>query len=106
MSKTRILELEDTLLDQIEKLNDDSLMDNEEDARILIGRSKAISDLANSYVEINRMKLDIVRELNSNGGLYKQYLGIESEVENEETSTALCRKTMPKRNTHKNSTTK
>lgn len=104
MSKTRIQELEDTLLDQIEKLNDDSLMDNEEDARILIGKSKAISDLANSYVEINRIKLEVVKELNNNGGLYEHYLGVE--IENEKESTTLCRKTTSKRSTNKNSTTK
>lgn len=76
----RIKELETTLLDQIEKLNDDSLFDDEVSAKILIERSKAISALTDSFVEVSRVKLDIVKEMNNNGGIpaYEQYLGIES----------------------------
>lgn len=42
MGKTRIKELEATLLDQIEKLNDDSIFEDADKAKILIERSKAI----------------------------------------------------------------
>ncbi len=52
----RIKELEETLLDQIEKLNDDSILEDEEKSEQLVKRSKAISDLTNSFVELNRMK--------------------------------------------------
>ena len=43
----------------------------------MIERSKAMSELADSYVSINRMKLDVVKELNQNGTLYEKYLGVE-----------------------------
>jgi len=72
-------ELEATLLDQIEKLNDDSIATDPEEARLMIERSKAIGDLAGKLTEINRLKLDVVKEANQNGGLYEKFLGIESK---------------------------
>ena len=72
-----IKELEATLLDQIEKLNDDSIADSEETCRALIERSNAMSDLTNSYIGIQRLKLDVVKTLENNGGLYEEYLGID-----------------------------
>ena len=79
MGKTRIKELEATLLDQIEKLNDDSIFEDADKAKILIERSKAISDLTQSFVEVNRMKLDVVKEMNKGGNLNENYLGVESD---------------------------
>ena len=72
-------ELEKVLLDQIEKLNDDSVMDEPEKARILVERSRYMSDLANSFIELNRLKLDIVKEMSRNRGseIYANYLGVE-----------------------------
>ena len=72
-------ELEKVLLDQIEKLNDDSVMDEPEKARILVERSRYMSDLANSFIELNRLKLDIVKEMSRDRGseIYANYLGIE-----------------------------
>lgn len=52
------LELENVLLDQIEKLNDDSIFEDKEAVKNLIERSKTISDLTNSYIDIQRTKLD------------------------------------------------
>lgn len=52
------LELENVLLDQIEKLNDDSIFEDKEAVKKLIERSKVISDLTNSYINIQRTKLD------------------------------------------------
>lgn len=52
------LELENVLLDQIEKLNDDSIFEDKEAVKNLIERSRAISDLTNSYIDIQRTKLD------------------------------------------------
>lgn len=75
-----IKELETALLDQIEKLNDDSIAEDNETAKMLIERSRAMSELADSYININRMKLDVVKELNRNGGLYEDYLGIEDKT--------------------------
>lgn len=75
--KNRLQELENVLLDQIEKLNQDDIASDKEAAQVLIERSQAMSNLANSYISINRLKLDIVKELNNSGGLYKNYLGIE-----------------------------
>ena len=74
--KSRIKELEDTILDQIEKLNDDSIADDPEAIQRMIDRSKAMAQLTDSFVSINRMKLDVVKELNKNGSLYENYLGI------------------------------
>ena len=70
-------ELENTLLDQIEKLNDDSLADDPEKAQMVIEKSKVMSDLAGRLNEMNRLKLDIYKEANANGGLYEKFLGIE-----------------------------
>lgn len=70
-------ELENTLLDQIEKLNDDSLADAPEKVRLMIEKSKVMSDLAGRVTEMNRLKLDVYKEANQNGGIYEKFLGIE-----------------------------
>lgn len=72
-------ELERVLLDQIETLNDNSLFDNEEEARIVVEKSRAISKLAADYVNIQQLKLNIVKELNKNGTAYEQFLGVSDE---------------------------
>lgn len=77
--KNRLQELENVLLDQIEKLNQDDIASDKEAAQVLIERSQAMSTLANSYISINRLKLDVVKELNNSGGLYEGYLGIEDK---------------------------
>ncbi len=72
-------ELERVLLDQIETLNDNSLFDNEEEARIVVEKSRAISKLVADYVNIQQLKLNIVKELNKNGTAYEQFLGVSDE---------------------------
>ena len=72
-------ELENTLLDQIEKLNDDSLADDPENAKMMIEKSKVMSDLAGRVTELNRLKFDVYREANANGGIYEKLLGIEQK---------------------------
>ena len=72
------IELENVLLDQIEKLNQDDLMADPEKAKILIAKSHAMSELSGQYISMQNTKLSIVRELNVNGTLYERYLGIES----------------------------
>lgn len=74
---TLMEEMEKVLLDQVEKLNDDSLAEDPEKARLLIDKSKAIGDLAGKATELNRLKLDIYKEANANGGVYEKLLGIE-----------------------------
>ena len=74
----KIDELENTLLDQIEKLNDDSLAEDADKAKIMIEKSKVMSDLAGRVTELNRLKLDVYREANENGGIYEKFLGIEA----------------------------
>jgi hypothetical protein len=74
-----IKELERTLIDQIEKLNDDSIAEDEAACRAMIERSNAMSGLANAYIGVQRLKLDVVKQLNNNGGLYEEYLGIEDK---------------------------
>ena len=65
-------ELEAVLLDQIEKLNDDSLAEDVEKAQMMIDKSKAISDLAGRVNDLNRLKLDVYKEANANGGVYEK----------------------------------
>lgn len=72
-----LAEMEKTLLDQIEKLNDDSIASDPEAAKVMIERSKAIGSLASQVTEINRLKFDIYKEANANGGIYEKFLGIE-----------------------------
>ena len=71
-------ELENVLLDQIEKLNDDSIADNKEEVEKIIGRSKAISDLASNYINIQQLKISAVLAVEKTGGMpaYEKYLGI------------------------------
>ena len=75
----KIDELENTLLDQIEKLNDDSLAEDVDKAKMMIEKSKVMSDLAGRVIELNRLKLDVYGEANENGGIYEKFLGIESK---------------------------
>lgn len=77
MAKNNFSELENVLLDQIEKLNDDSICEDIEQAKVLVERSKAISELSRNFTEIQKTKLDIVRHAEINGNLYTKYLGIE-----------------------------
>ena len=56
MNKTE--QLENYILDQIGMLNDMSIMSDQKKAKELIARSKAVSDLTNSYIDIQRTKLD------------------------------------------------
>ena len=75
---TKFEELENAILGQIGMLNDNSVMSKKEDAEQLIERSKAIASLADSFIGVNRLKLDIVKEMERNGkSVYEKYLGIE-----------------------------
>lgn len=75
-SKGTFQELENVLMDQIEKLNDDSIGGDAENIKLMIERSKAISELTKNVVEMNRFKLDVVKAAETTGGLYDEYLGI------------------------------
>ena len=83
----KIEELEATLLDQIEKLNQDDIMDKPEEADRLIARSKAMSELTDSIIDIQRVKIDAQRvkieavkvAMDSCGLGYENYLGIEAD---------------------------
>lgn len=72
----KLNELENVLLDQIEKLNDDTIADDEKLTRMLVERSQAISNLSTNVMNLNRLKLDVVKHAEVNGGLYDSYLGI------------------------------
>ena len=73
-----INELENVLLDQIEKLNDDSIGADKEEVEKIIGRSKAISDLATNYINIQQLKVSAILAVEKTGGVpaYEKYLGI------------------------------
>ena len=83
----KIDELESTLLDQIEKLNQDDVMTAPEEADRLIARSKAMSDLTDNIIEIQKVKIDAqrvrieaVKVAQDACGLgYENYLGIEAD---------------------------
>ena len=76
MGKNPLEEIEKTLIDQLEKLNDDSLFNDAEEAKKVVERSKAMSELSKNLVEINRLKLDAVRIAANFDGVYDDYLGI------------------------------
>lgn len=57
MSST-IEELENTILSQIEALGDNDLLSDPEDAKQLIDRSRAMAELTNSYIEIQKTRLE------------------------------------------------
>ena len=73
----RIKQLENVLLNQIEKLNDDSIFDTEEKAKLMFEKSRVISDLSQNFTDIQRIKLEVVRYAETNRTLYTNYLGIE-----------------------------
>lgn len=57
MSST-IEELENTILSQIEALGDNDFLSDPEDAKQLIDRSRAMAELTNSYIEIQKTRLE------------------------------------------------
>lgn len=77
VKKTRFEELENVLLNQIELLNDESILTDKESATIAIEKSKAISDLTENFTELQKVKLDIVKTAIKENGFYDKYLGIE-----------------------------
>ena len=74
---TRFDELENVLLNQIEMMNDESILTDKESATIAIQKTKAISDLTGNFTELQKVKLDIVKTAMKNRGVYDKYLGIE-----------------------------
>ena len=74
---TRFDELENVLLNQIEMLNDESILTDKESATIAIEKSKAISDLTGNFTELQKVKLDIVKTARKEQVVYDKYLGIE-----------------------------
>lgn len=81
MGKNQFKELENVLLDQIEKLSDDSLFEDEQKARIVIEKSRAISDLSENFTTLQQTKLAIAKEISKdivyNDVQLKGFLGIE-----------------------------
>lgn len=75
--KNPLLEVEQTLIDQLEKLNDDSVASTPEEAKLVVERSKVMSDIASNLVDINRLKLEAVKTAYNCNGVYDKYLGIE-----------------------------
>lgn len=67
---TRFDELENVLLNQIEMLNDESILTDKESATIAIEKSKAISDLTGNFTELQKVKLDIVKTARKERGVY------------------------------------
>ena len=77
IKKTRFEELELVLLNQIEMLDDESILIDKESATIAIEKSKAISALAGNFTELQKTKLDIVKTAMQDRGVYDKYLGLE-----------------------------
>lgn len=74
-------ELQTVLMDQIEMLNDNSIMEEEEKSRILVERSRAINDLTSRMLDINRLqletskhKLEVCKFLEVSNGTYEKEL--------------------------------
>ena len=84
---TRIQELENLLLDQIEKLNQDDVLNKPDELQGLLDRSRAITELTGSLLDIQRTKIDaqrvrieVVRVAKDQQGLgYEKYLGIQND---------------------------
>lgn len=70
-------ELEKVLLNQIETLNEEGIFDKKEEAKMLIDKSKAISDLVTSFTDIQRLKLDFVKTACKTNGIYDNFLRLE-----------------------------
>ena len=64
--------------EEVTNFETDKAAHDEEKGKMLIERSKSIAELTNAYIGVNRMKIDVVKELNKGGNLYESYLGIES----------------------------
>lgn len=77
----KILELENVLLDQLEKLNDDSLNTSEEELNRVLNKSKAISALADNVIELNRLKLDIVKASEDNDLVYQTLIDKPKKIQ-------------------------
>lgn len=77
----KILELENVLLDQLEKLNDDSLNTSEEELNRVLNKSKAISALADNVIELNRLKLDIVKASEDNDLVYRTLIDKPKKIQ-------------------------
>lgn len=75
---TRLEELENVLLNQIEMLDDESSFKDTEEVELAVKKTKAISDLTANYIGIQQLKLNIVKELNSSGSIYEDYLGVKN----------------------------
>ena len=56
-----IEELEKTILDQIEKLSDDSIAPDSKDARVVIEKSRCMSELASNIIEMKKVRNDEAR---------------------------------------------
>lgn len=74
--------LEIMILSQLERLDDA----DDTNLKEAVGRSRALCDLANSFTDIQRMKLDIQRTkldtakfLKESNGAFNEYLGIEQK---------------------------
>mgnify|MGYP007101837787 CR=1 FL=1 len=84
---TRIQELENLLLDQIEKLNQDDVLNKPDELQGLLDRSKAITELTDSLLDVQRLKIDTqrvkieaVKVAKDQQGLgYDKYLGISAD---------------------------
>lgn len=72
--------LEMSIISQLERLDEA----DESNMKETVNKSRALCDLANSFTDIQRMKLEIQRQrldtakfLKESNGAFKEYLGIE-----------------------------
>ena len=84
---TSIEEIEKALLGQIELLGEDGILDDPEKAKLAIEKSKAISDLTNSFIGVRnsmqneaRLRLEAAKFVSTaDGYTYQKYLGVEED---------------------------
>lgn len=78
MSKSGYIEeLEKVLLNQIEMLNEEGILDDPDEVKAAVEKSKAISSLVSNFTDIQRMKIEAVKVAIQGDGLYDKYIGIE-----------------------------
>lgn len=79
-----VKDVENVLLNQIESLNNESdLKMSDEEFERMCKRADATSKVVSQYVNVNNLKLNVVRTADATDGVYNNVLGLASKDKNE-----------------------
>lgn len=73
--QNKLIDLNNLLFEQIERINDDELDDD--DLKIQLNKAKHINDVAKTIVDINRLAFDALKHGDSTGRLVPKALSME-----------------------------